>query len=52
MWPVITATIVIHLLLLNRAHLREGTKVLLDPLDYDDFNDILAGKEVEASKCE
>ncbi len=32
-----------------RASLREGAKVLLDPLDHEDFMDILAGKEVTPS---
>ena len=31
----------------NRAHLKAKSKVLLDPLDYDDFADLLAGKDIE-----
>lgn len=33
-------------LLINRGGLREGTKILLDPVDFQTFNDLLAGKEV------
>ena len=34
---------------LNRVPLREKSKVLLDPIDYEDFKDLLAGKEVKSS---
>jgi len=30
------------------ANLRAAARVLLDPLDHDDFDDLLAGKEVES----
>lgn len=30
-----------------RASLREGIRVLLDPLDLEDYQDLLDGKEVE-----
>ena len=36
-----------HSVVIYRGGLREGTRVLLDPLDQHTFDDLLAGKEVE-----
>lgn len=31
--------------------MRAGTKVLLDPLDYKDFSDLLAGKDLDSKSA-